>query len=92
MAKAGKHEENGGEKAAPTDFPARAIYRALLVRGLEPSEAANLTAWLAGLPCNELHWTIGEVDDIVKRRSSRRATADPADGPTVRLPLSWQSS
>ena len=92
MAKAGEHEERNGAKAGSPDFPARAIYRALLVRGLEPSEAANLTAWLAGLPCNDIHWTIGEVDDIVRRRLTRRAKSDPADGPTIRLPLSWQSS
>ncbi len=60
------------EAAATVEFPARPIYRALLVRGLQPSEAANLTAWLAGLPCAGLHWTIPEVDAVLRRRAELR--------------------
>jgi hypothetical protein len=79
------------------DFPARSIYRALLVRGLEPAEAANLTAYLAGLPSRGVHWTIPEVEAIVRRRSRQleaaaaAAGADPADqaGP---VQLTWQLS
>lgn len=73
-------------------FPTRAIYRALLVRGLEPAEAANLTAWLAGLPSADVHWTIGEVDELVRRRRSRNgAVPDPSDLP-IATPLTWQTS
>jgi hypothetical protein len=75
------------------DFPARSIYRALLVRGLEPGEAANLTAYLAGLPSAGLHWTIPEVEAIVRRRAAEAeaATSDAADqaGP---IQLTWQLS
>ena len=75
------------------DFPARSIYRALLVRGLEPGEAANLTAYLAGLPSDGLHWTITEVEAVLRRRASRLDTtdADPDDraGP---VQLTWQLS
>jgi hypothetical protein len=78
------------------DFPARSIYRALLVRGLEPAEAANLTAYLAGLPSRGVHWTIPEVEAIVRRRSRQleaaaKAATDPADqgGP---VQLTWQLS
>jgi hypothetical protein len=76
-----------------TEFPVRAIYRALLVRGLEPGEAANLTAYLAGLPSGGVHWTIPEVEAIVRRRASatETATADPDDGPGP-VQLTWQLS
>ncbi|HEY2917039.1 MAG TPA: hypothetical protein VGI98_07490 [Candidatus Limnocylindrales bacterium] len=76
-----------------TAFPARAIYRALLVRGLEPGEAANLTAYLAGLPTTGVHWTIPEVEAIVRRRSQalETATTDPDDGPGP-VQLTWQLS
>jgi len=76
-----------------TDFPARSIYRALLVRGLEPGEAANLTAYLAGLPSANLHWTIPEVEAILRRRveATRSAEADPDDRPAPQQ-LSWQLS
>jgi hypothetical protein len=76
-----------------TEFPARAIYRALLVRGLEPGEAANLTAYLAGLPANGVHWTIPEVEAIVRRRTAMidGRAADPDDRPGP-VQLHWQLS
>ncbi|NJD27289.1 MAG: hypothetical protein FIA92_03205 [Chloroflexi bacterium] len=46
----------------------RATYRALLARGLEPAEAANLTAFLHGLPSENLHWSVREVEALVVRR------------------------
>jgi hypothetical protein len=75
------------------DFPARSIYRALLVRGLEPAEAANLTAYLAGLPSSGLHWTIPEVEAIVRRRAAEaEATAIDGDDQTGPVQLTWQLS
>jgi hypothetical protein len=75
------------------EFPVRAIYRALLVRGLEPGEAANLTAYLAGLPAGGSHWTIAEVEAIVRRRATATDAvppdADDGPGPTQ---LTWQLS
>jgi len=80
--------DSGGTLA---DFPARSIYRALLVRGLEPAEAANLTAYLAGLPSRGVHWTIPEVEAIVRRRSEQlvAASSDPADKPAP-VQLTWR--
>jgi hypothetical protein len=46
----------------------KATYRALLARGLEPGEAANLTAFLHGLPSAGLRWTLPEIDAIIQRR------------------------
>lgn len=82
---------DGGTKLA--DFPARSIYRALLVRGLAPSEAANLTAYLAGLPSRNLHWTIPEVEAILRRRAevARRTAPDPDDQPEPQQ-MTWLTS
>lgn len=79
MADPNDRNTDGGTTLA--DFPARSIYRALLVRGLEPSEAANLTAYLAGLPSANLHWSIPEVEAILRRRveAARRGEPDPDD-------------
>ena len=75
------------------EFPARPIYRALLVRGLDPSEAANLTAWLAGLPCAGLHWTIPEVDAVLRRRAELQRRDEPnLDDLPEATPLTWQTS
>ena len=51
----------------------RATYRALLARGLEAGEAANLTAFLHGLPSVGFHWTLPEVEAIVRRRVAHAA-------------------
>jgi len=59
----------------------KATYRALLVRGLEAGEAANLTAFLHGLPSVGFHWTLPEIEAIVRRRiahaADERAAASP---------------
>jgi hypothetical protein len=88
MADPDTRDSGGGTLA---DFPARSIYRALLVRGLEPAEAANLTAYLAGLPSTGVHWTIPEVEAIVRRRSEQleAAASDPGDQPGP-VQLTWQ--
>jgi hypothetical protein len=43
-----------------------ATYRALLVRGFSPGEAANLVAWLAGIEVGEGRpWRIAQVDRLL---------------------------
>jgi hypothetical protein len=37
----------------------------LLVRGLAPDEAANLTAFLAGLALGERPWTLAQVNRLL---------------------------
>jgi hypothetical protein len=50
----------------PATLPqTRAIYRSLLVRSLRPSEAANLTAFLCGLPIGKEPWKIDEVNRLL---------------------------
>ena len=51
----------------------KATYRALLARGLEAGEAANLTAFLHGLPSAGFHWTLPEIEAIIHRRIAHAA-------------------
>lgn len=44
---------------------ARSTHRLLLARGLEPVEAANLTAYLSGLGIVGRGWEIGEVCHVL---------------------------
>lgn len=70
----------------------RATYRALLLRGLEPGEAANLTAFLNGLPSAGLCWTVAEVQAVVRRRADElRKNANLDDLPAA-SPVTWQTS
>jgi hypothetical protein len=50
----------------------RTTYRMLLVRGLAPDEAANLTAFLAGLPIEGSTWTLGQVNRLLFLRELAR--------------------
>ena len=60
----------------------KATYRALLARGLETGEAANLTAFLHGLPSAGFKWTLPEIEAIIHRRlmhaADQRAAAASA--------------
>jgi hypothetical protein len=48
-----------------TAHPARSTYRQLVSRGLDPSEAANLTAFVNGLAVGAQPWTINEVGHVL---------------------------
>lgn len=55
---------------AETVSPARAlatrsIYRTFLLKGLAPDEAANLTAFVCGIPVQELHWSLRQVNQLL---------------------------
>jgi hypothetical protein len=62
----------------------RATYRAFLARGLAAGEAANLTAFLHGLPSAGLQWTLPEIEAIVSRRLKRAAELRAAGHPAAR--------
>jgi hypothetical protein len=50
----------------PTTSPTtRATFRTLMLRGLTPDEAANLTAFLCGIPVTEHHWKLNEVNRLL---------------------------
>ncbi|HYK94918.1 MAG TPA: hypothetical protein VE011_03490 [Candidatus Dormibacteraeota bacterium] len=57
----------------PLGTSLKATYRALLARGLEAGEAANLTAFLHGLPSDGFHWTMPEIEAIIRRRLAHAA-------------------
>ena len=57
----------------PISASLKATYRALLARGLEAGEAANLTAFLHGLPSAGVKWSLAEIEAIVQRRISHAA-------------------
>ena len=47
------------------------VHAALVERGLEDGEAANLAGYLVGLPSMGLRWTIAEVEAIQRLRHER---------------------
>ncbi|HUQ43388.1 MAG TPA: hypothetical protein VM451_03110 [Candidatus Limnocylindria bacterium] len=57
----------------------RATYRSLLARGLETGEAANLTAFLHGLPSAGFHWSLPEIEAIIHRRIRHAADLRTAE-------------
>ena len=63
-------------------IPTRATYRLLLMRGLEPAEAANLTAYLSGIAVAGTAWSIGEVNRLLFLRNlARSGHWDAGDDP-----------
>jgi hypothetical protein len=62
----------------------RATYRNLILRGLAPDEAANLTAYLAGINVGETHWTLRQINQLLFLREMNRSgqfaeATDPTD-------------
>jgi hypothetical protein len=48
-------------------------YRSLLLRGLDADEAANLTAFLSGIPLADQPWRLVEVNGLLFLRQLNRA-------------------
>src|SRR3954447_17280392 len=61
----------------------RATYRNLIMRGLGPDEAANLTAFLAGIAVGDTHWTLPEINQLLFLREMNRNGhfAEPTETP-----------
>lgn len=69
-------------------FATRATYRALLVRGFTPGEAANLTAYLAGIEVGQGRpWRLADVDRLLFLRELCRTGRLGADDGLVTAPL-----
>lgn len=61
----------------------RSTYRLLLMKGLAPDEAANLTAFLCGIPVADVHWSLRQVNLLLfLRELARSGQFGPADGET----------
>jgi hypothetical protein len=67
--------------ASTPDLGTRATYRNLIIRGLAPDEAANMTAWLAGIEVGESHWTLRQINELLFLRQMNRSGAftEPLD-------------
>jgi hypothetical protein len=55
------------------ELPTRATYRNLILRGLAPDEAANLTAYLNGIAVGEAHWTLRQINQLLFLREMTRS-------------------
>jgi hypothetical protein len=53
-------------------LPTRSTYRNLIIRGLAPDEAANLTAYLAGIQIGDSRWTLRQVNQLLFLREINR--------------------
>jgi hypothetical protein len=63
----------------------RSTYRALLLKGLTPAEAADLTAFLSGIPVGEAHWSLAQVNRLLFLQALERAGRfGPSDGASPR--------
>ena len=60
----------------PTDpadgLVTRTTYRLLLSKGLAPDEAANLTAFLCGIPIADVDWSLRQVNQLLFLREMAR--------------------
>jgi hypothetical protein len=62
----------------------RTTYRMLLLRGLAPDEASNLTAYLCGIPVGTQHWQIREINKLLfLRELNDSGRFGPDDGATA---------
>lgn len=63
----------------------RTTFRLLLQRGLAPAEAADLTAFMCGIPVGEAHWSLQQVNRLLfLRELDRCGRFGPMDGETPR--------
>lgn len=58
---------------SPSTVQTRSTYRGLLLRGLAPGEAANLTAFLSGLHVGEQRWNLSEINQLLFLRELNRS-------------------
>jgi len=59
----------------------RPTVRLLTLRGLEPAEAVNLTAYLCGIPVTDHSWNLRQVNELLFLRELQRSGRfGPTDG------------
>lgn len=64
----------------------RSTFRQLMSRGLAPSEAANLTAYLNRLPIDDQPWTLTQVNTVLFLRGLRvSGRFGPMDGHSLEM-------
>jgi hypothetical protein len=63
----------------------RSTYRQLQMKGLAPDEAANLTAFLCGIPVADVHWSLIQVNQLLfLRQLARTGRFGSTDGEAPR--------
>ena len=72
-------QRQGESKDGAIGASLKATYRALLARGLETGEAANLTGFLHGLQSDGFHWTLAEIEAVLQRRIQHAADLRAAE-------------
>jgi hypothetical protein len=74
--------ESSGRRPA-AELQTRRTVRLLTLRGLDPAEAANITAFLCGIPVTDRHWALGEINRLLfLRELNRRGRFGAIDGMT----------
>ncbi len=64
----------------------RPVYRLLLMKGMTPSEAASLTAFICGLPTSDLHWSLKQLNQLLfLRRMQQTGRFGGTDGDHRRM-------
>jgi hypothetical protein len=59
-------QTDGADPLTPEEhLITRSTYRNLLIRGLAPEEAANLTAFMCGIPIAEVRWSLRQVNQLL---------------------------
>ena len=72
-------------RTAAEQLVTRSTYRLLLMKGLAPDEAANLTAFLCGIPVADVHWSLRQVNQLLFLRDlARKGRFGSADGEAPR--------
>lgn len=64
---------NASTPTAGTSRRPSAAYRQLVMRGLTPSEAGNVTAMMRGIPIGATPWTLREINHLLFLRAMRDA-------------------
>lgn len=57
---------------APPAPATRPVYRHLLMKGMTPAEAASLTAFICGLPTNDLQWSLKQLNQLLFLRQMQQ--------------------
>jgi len=66
-------EPSPASSPGPTlELATRTTYRSLVMRGLAPDEAANLTAYLAGIGLGGTRWTLSQINQLLFLRAMNR--------------------
>jgi hypothetical protein len=72
-------------RTAAEQLVTRSTYRLLMMKGLAPDEAANLTAFLCGIPVADVHWSLRQVNQLLfLREMARTGRFGSADGEAPR--------